>query len=136
MKFLQSASDGGKTSGVTGFFLVEIKPLFSIVVLRFKPGTREAFHSHAFNAVTWFLRGNVEEHRIDPTNPVAVTVREFGPSLRPKYTQRDNHHKVVSVGETFALSFRGPWADTWREFLPKDNRFVTLTHGRKEVNAD
>jgi hypothetical protein len=133
MKIFQRASDGGKDSGVSGFFLVEIKALFSIVVLRFNNGTREAIHSHAFNAVTWFLKGRVREHRlIDPVCSPAVTVREFGPSWRPKFTPRDNHHKVESLGVSWALSFRGPWVDRWREV--KHGKLVTLTHGRKVVN--
>lgn len=134
MRFFQKASDGGKDSGVTGLFFVEIKPLFSVVLLHFSKGTREAFHSHAFNAVTWWLSGQVEEHRIvDSNHPENVTVTPFGPSFRPKFTSRDNHHKVFAVRETWALSFRGPWVDTWREYLPSLRKFVTLTHGRRIV---
>ncbi len=132
MKLFQKASDGGKHSGVTGFFIVEIKPLFSIVLLRFNKGTREAFHSHAFNALTWFVKGLVVEHRIDPAYPGVSVAKSFGPNLKPKFTPRNNYHKVESVETTFALSFRGPWANTWQEYLPS-GKFVTLTHGRKEV---
>lgn len=131
MKFLQKAPDGGVDSGVEGFFLFEIKPMFSVVLLHFKQGTREAFHSHAFNAVTWFVKGNVEERRIDPQNPEKLTVKRFGPSIKPKFTPRDNHHKVVSVGDTWGISLRGPWSDTWREY--RLGKFITLTHGRKIV---
>lgn len=134
MKFFKMAPDGGKGSGVSGFFLVEIKPLFSVVILRFNSGSREAFHSHAFNALTWFLHGRVQEHRIDPVTGLVVFTKYFGPSFRPKYTPRENHHKVESMRKTWALSIRGPWIDTWREYLPNLRKFVTLTHGRKIVN--
>ena len=50
MKLFHKSHDGGKNSGVTGYWLIEWKSGFSIVVLRFSKGTREAFHSHAFNA--------------------------------------------------------------------------------------
>lgn len=133
MRFLQRASDGGKLSGVTGYFLIEIKPLFSVVLLHFRNGTREAYHSHAFNALTWFLKGRVEEHRINPDKPNDVVVTPFGPGVKPKFTSRENHHKVYSLGDTWALSFRGPWVNTWREYLPSINRFVTLTNGRRVV---
>jgi hypothetical protein len=139
MKFFQNATDGGKDSGVTGFFLIEIKPLLSVVFLRFRPGTREAFHSHAFDALTWFLKGRVREHRISYPYAQIISVKEFGPSFRPKFTPRDNHHKVESLGVAWALSIRGPWGQTWREYLPKLRKFVTLTHGRKvaqEVEAE
>jgi hypothetical protein len=57
--------DGGKDSGVTAYFLIEWKILFSIGVLRFKKGTREAYHNHAFNALTWWLKGKVTEEKIN-----------------------------------------------------------------------
>jgi hypothetical protein len=136
MKLFSKASDGGKDSGVTGFFFVEIKPLFSVVLLRFRNGTREAFHSHAFNAWTFWLSGRVREHRLDdPRIPRAVTVREYRAGLKPKYTPRENHHKVQSIGVSYALSFRGPWAKTWREYRPGVG-FVTLTNGRKVVDEN
>lgn len=128
MKFLSKASDGGKKSGVTGFWLVEIKSLFSIVLLRFSKGTREAFHSHAFNALTWWLKGKVTEHHIDGKS------MDWKPSLIPKYTPRTCFHKVHADETTYALSFRGPWATTWKEYLPQTKETVTLTHGRKRIN--
>lgn len=127
MKLFQVAKDGGEKSHVTGLFLVEIKSLFSIVLLRFEDGTREAYHSHAFNALTWIVRGEFQEHMLDGR------VRVFSPSLNPKWTPRSTFHKVFSVGTTYAISFRGPWSKTWREFLPATKEFVTLTHGRKIV---
>jgi hypothetical protein len=133
MKFFSKSSDGGKNSGVTGFFLVEIKPLFSIVLLHFNDGTREAFHSHAFNALTWFVKCQVEEHRIDPKNVENVVITRFSPGVKPKFTPRNNYHKVNSIGESWAISFRGPWKNTWQEYLPKLQKFVKLTNGRKII---
>jgi hypothetical protein len=41
---------------------------------------------------------------------------------------------VEGVGEsTWVLSFRGPWANTWREFIPSAQRWLTLTHGRRVI---
>ena len=129
VKVLKLAPDGGVKSGVTGLFVIEIKKLFSIVLLHFGNGTREAYHSHAFNAVTWFLKGKVIEHRLGDGN--TITSKPFGPSIKPKITLRDNCHRVESLGDTWAISFRGPWRDTWQEYLPKEDKRVTLTHGRK-----
>lgn len=124
MGFLKVGKDGGADSTVTGYWLFEFKWLFSIVLLKFEKGTREAFHSHAFNAVTWFLSGRVVEELLDGTRKVWV------PSFWPKYTPRDNFHKVTSLETTWALSFRGPWSKTWQEYRPKDQEFVTLSSGR------
>lgn len=130
MKFLKWAKDGGPDSHVTGFFLVEIKSLFSIVLLRFGSGTREAFHSHAFNAVTLWLQGNVFEH---VKTKDGTEWHKWGAG-NLKYTPRRLMHKIVApLSGAWALSFRGPWSDKWLEFLPDSRKFVTLTHGRKVV---
>ena len=125
-RFFYIKPDGGKDSGVTAYFLIEWKILFSIGILHFKEGTREAFHSHAFNALTWWFTGSVTEQKKEGTT------KDFKPSIKPKYTSRDNCHKVLAHRSTLALTFRGPWQDTWKEY--RKDICVTLTHGRKELN--
>lgn len=41
MKFFSVGKSGGPESNVTGYWAVEIKPLFSVVLLKFDVGTRE-----------------------------------------------------------------------------------------------
>lgn len=123
--------DGGKESGVTGYFLIEWKVLFSIGVLHFKEGSREAYHNHAFNALTWWLKGSVTEEKKPVYEFIEPVRKDFKASLIPKYTPRSNFHKVIAHKDTYALTFRGPWNNVWNEF--KNNKLITLTHGRKEV---
>ena len=127
MKFFFKRKDGGANSTVTGYWLIECKSLFSIVLLRFDKGSREAYHSHAFNAVTWFLSGLVREKDRVKGNKL------WKASLTPKYTPRSCLHKVVGIKPAWAISFRGPWKKTWEEYLPKTGQTYTLTHGRKIV---
>jgi hypothetical protein len=129
MKLFKIMKDGGKESKVWGFFAVEIKRLFSVVLLRFEDGSRDAYHSHAFNSVSWVLKGSLTEHRFGYNTPWVYT-----PSLRPVRTDRSNMHRVVSVGNTYVLSFRGPWINEWLEYIPATNEYVLLTHGRKELD--
>lgn len=117
--------DGGKNSGVRAFFLIEWKILFSIGILHFNEGTREAYHNHAFNALTWWLTGSVTEIKLDGTET------DYKPSIRPKYTSRDNFHKVKAHKSTWALTIRGPWVDIWNEY--RNKKLITLTHGRVEL---
>ena len=117
--------DGGKNSGVTAYFLIEWKVLFSIGILHFKIGTREAYHNHAFNALTWWLSGKITEIKLNGEE------KDFSPSFKPKYTSRNNFHKVLAHENTYALTFRGNWKDTLNEF--KNNKLIYLTHGRKEI---
>lgn len=121
--------DGGKESGVIGYFLIEWKLLFSIGLLRFKKGSRENYHSHAFNALTWWLSGRVTEINYKDID------RDYTPSVYPKKTLREKIHKVFAHQETWAITFRGPWADTWKEIDPDGNE-IRLTHGRKIVSKN
>lgn len=124
MKLFSIAKDGGPESNVTGLFLIECKPLFSIVLLHFAKGTREAFHNHAFNALTVWLKGTVREHML-------TGAKRKWRAGEWKFTRRSDFHKVEALTDAWALSFRGPWSARWNESL--GGCFTTLTHGRKVV---
>ena len=130
MKILSKAKDGGPDSNVTGFFIVEIKSLFSIVLLRFEGESRANFHSHPFNMWTWLISGTMTEifHGYFWT-------RVYHRSFKPKLTRRSDVHKVNSHGVSWAISLRGPWSDHqhWYEHDPKTCEYMTLTHDREEV---
>jgi hypothetical protein len=127
VKLFRRAKDGGPESTVTGYWLIEAKKLFSIALLKFEDGSRDSYHTHAFNSVSWVLSGAVQEHTLDGT------CDEYHPSWLPVLTLKERFHRVVSKGTTWVLTFRGPWDDTWREYSPRASRFSTLTHGRREV---
>jgi len=126
MKILSKGTDGGDKSNVTGYWLIEAKNLFSVVLLRFGKGSRESYHSHAFNAITWFIKGEVDEYLVEGLT------KHWKPSWKPKITKKDCYHKVFAKETTWALSIRGPWDKTWKEYNPNTNKEITLTNGRKE----
>ena len=137
------AKDGGPESPVDGFFLCEFKSLFSIVLLRFNEGQREALHSHAFNALTWFLCGSAEEEFLSRgtlidvpksglniiKNPVFKKKR-YCFSVCPKLTPRHSLHRVIAEKTSWAISIRGPWSRCWTEYNPETKTTVVLGHGR------
>jgi hypothetical protein len=125
MKLFSKSKDGGPESNVTAFWLIEWKSVFSVALLRFSNGTRSAYHSHAFNCFSWLLTGLLDE---DIRHGGRTRYR---PSLKPIWTGRDTYHKVRSQGTSWVLTFRGPWAKTWKE--DRHDGEVTLTHGRKIV---
>jgi hypothetical protein len=129
MRLFFRSKDGGAESSVTGYWLIEAKGLFSIVLLRFDGLSREAFHTHAFDCLSWVVKGALQE------------VILGGPSLLrwaswlPFITRRSTFHKVHSiVPRTWVLSIRGPWTARWEEYLPMTNEFVTLSTGREVVS--
>lgn len=134
MKFITTTKDGGAESTVWAHWMFELKGLASVVMLRFEDGSRDAYHEHAFGCISWVLRGRLEEHVLSATDAAGPdTINNYPASWRPVVTRRSTFHKVVSHGRTWVISFRGPWANTWREFIPAERRFARLTHGRREV---
>lgn len=145
MRLFSKAKDGGPESPVDGYFLIEIKSRFSIVLLHFNPGTRESFHNHAFNAWTLWLRGRTQEEVKDKG-----TMKSWQPG-QWKYTPRELMHRFITTttgvyvglfgglkrqikaNGAWAISFRGPWVKTWEEYNPTTNETITLTNGRELV---
>ncbi len=127
MDFFKIRKDGGPDSNVTGYWLIEWKAGFSIALLRFSEGSRENFHSHAFNAWSWILSGALWEDLGD------MRSRYLLPSFLPVFTGRDRLHRVHGLHTaSWALTFRGPWSKTWIERTP-DGEVVTLANGRRRL---
>jgi hypothetical protein len=129
MRFHRGSKDGGPESHVQmwGF---ESKRFGSVLLLRFADGSRDAYHTHAFNAVSWVLRGRLWEWLLVPHHAVG---RSYTPALCPVVTAKTTLHKVESLGTTWVLSVRGPWDDEWMEYIPATESVVDLTHGRIEL---
>ena len=125
MKFFSRSKDGGPESPVDAFFLFEIKSLCSIAILRFNEGGREAFHTHAFNALTWFISGDMVEQDVNGEFYC------YERSIVPKITRRSKNHRVRAFKTSWAFTIRGPWSNTWTETI--DGEHIVLTHGRKRV---
>jgi hypothetical protein len=128
MKLLSKGKDGGPKSTVTGYWLVELKWLFSIVLLKFENGSRDEYHNHAFNSLNWILKGRVVEEFTD-----AYLNQTLGPRIRPYLTRRTRMHRVRSKGTTWVFSIRGPWSKIWTEYNPQTQQYSTLTNGRKVI---
>lgn len=131
MRFLYKGKDGGPDSPVTGYWLIEIKSLFSICLLKFDKGGRENYHTHAFNALTWFLIGAMHEQRRNKEGQIFI--KKYKKSFIPKLTTRGNLHRVRANKTSWCLSIRGPWVKTWKEYDPNTQKFITLTNGRKQL---
>lgn len=127
MRILEWAKDGGPSSPVDGFFFIEWKGLFSIALLKFNEGGRETFHSHAFDAATWFIKGDMVE---ELENGFSVPYRR---SWFPKITKRDRLHKVRANKTSWCLTIRGPWCKYWWEYDDKTSTSTLLSSGRQEV---
>lgn len=127
MKIFSKSKDGGPNSPVDGYFLIEIKSLFSIAVLKFNKGAREEFHTHAFDAYTWFITGDLKEEDVDGDMLI------YQKNLKPKFTPRDKNHRVIAQEDSYCFTIRGPWSRYWAEVDKKTNTQTVFTWGRKIV---
>jgi hypothetical protein len=125
MKIFKKAKDGGPNSPVDAYFLIEWKKVFSIAFLKFNEGGREAFHTHAFNALTWFLKGSLEEEDISGEKYI------YKRSFIPKVTSKEKNHRVKAFVDSWCFTIRGPWDKTWQE--TENGKETQLTWGRKEI---
>lgn len=128
MRFLSKTKDGGPDSPVDAYFLFEIKWLCSIALLKFNKGGREEFHNHAFHAMTWFLKGDLLEQDID------LSFKQYERSWSPKITKKSKLHRVKALRDSWCLTVRGPWENTWYEYC--DGEKTTFTYGRKIVSGE
>lgn len=129
MKFFKKAKDGGPDSTVTGYWLFEIKRWFSIAILRFDNGSRDSYHGHAFNSLSWLLCGTLQEQCFKG----GTQTHRAG--LLPILTRRTRFHRVFSEGTSWVLTFRGPWSNMWLEYDPRTKEMSTLTNGRKVIDV-
>lgn len=131
-RLLWGAKDGGPESRVY-VWGIENKRLGSLLLLRFDEGSREAYHSHAFEARSLVMSGCLFEYIPLEDGKLEVLVHEA-----PKfvYTPRERFHRVVSHGTSWVLSARGPWFATWKDLDLATGVTSTLTHGRKVVETD
>lgn len=109
MRLFSRASDGGPRSPVEALFLFESKRFGSIALLKFNEGARAAYHTHAFNALTWFIKGDLTEYRFEGGN------HQYTRSILPKVTRRSCNHRVVAWRDSWCFTIRGPWQRTWTE---------------------
>lgn len=125
-----TGKDGGPKSKVDGFWLFRHKKLCTIALLRFAQGSREAFHSHAFNSVSWLLAGGLRETFLNGASTIC-----HSPSLKPIVTLRNTFHKVYGESKNnWVFTVRGPWSDTWQE-IDEAGDAVLLTHNRQVVSV-
>lgn len=126
MRFLEKAKDGGPNSPVDAFILFEIKSFMTIALLKFNKGARDNYHSHAFNALTWFIKGNLWEKFLSQPD------YRYRRGLMPKITRRLDVHRVMALSDSWCFTIRGPWNDTWYE-ISADRKHVTILQEGREI---
>lgn len=129
MNIFKKLKDGGSQSPVDAYFLFEIKGLASVALLKFNKGGREAFHTHAFDALTWFIKGDLVEE------DVSGKLYRYKKSLIPKLTPKSKNHRVLANKDSYCLTVRGRWVESWTEYNKEEDKTTLFKQGRKVVNT-
>jgi len=93
----------------------------------FSEAVREAYHTHAFNAWTWFLKGELVEE------DVSGELYNYERSLLPKTTLKGKNHRVKADTNSWCFTLRGPWVDRWTEYNESEDETSVFTHGRRVI---
>lgn len=116
---------------VDQYIVFENKHLFSIIFYRWNTIDQIRFHTHAFAAVAFLLKGwyweKVIFNGITMTNFVNVPIW-------PRFIPKNYCHAIENAKpNTLTLVLTGPWQKHWYEYFPDTQKWVKYVWGRKKV---
>ena len=116
---------------VEQFIIFENKKLFSIILYKWFTIDQIRFHTHAFSAVAFLLKGwyweKIRFGKTEMTNFVNVP-------LVPRFLPKNYCHAIQQARPgTRTLVITGPWQKHWFEYFPDTETWVKYHWGRKKV---
>ena len=114
---------------VTQYIIFENKHFLSLIFYKWNTINQVRFHTHAFGAIAFLLKGwyweKVRFQGIEMTNFVNVP---FLPRMLP----RNYCHAIGNAKPgTITMVVAGPWQKNWLEYFPDTDTWVEYTWGRK-----
>lgn len=107
------------------FTIIEVKYLGGIVVNIFNTEDQDRFHSHAFSALSWMVKGHYYEDVVVEGKRVITKKIE-----KSRFIPRNYIHKITkSSPNAMSITFEGPWESTWNEYFD-NGRIKTYSWGR------
>jgi hypothetical protein len=98
---------------VSELTILEWKKLFSLKLFHFHKtaGKQDRFHTHAFNAVSFLLKGNYTEEVVKDGRVVALPRNRSRLIFIPK----NEYHRVTKGEGCYTLLLTGPWGAEFKE---------------------
>ena len=115
---------------VSQFVLFEFKFLGSIIFFYFHKsnGSQDRFHTHAFNALSFKIFGEYEEHILLDEETGEFKIEKRNQVF--KYFPRNSYHRISKSKGCMTLLISGPWKKEWKEYI--DGKIVKYTWGREK----
>lgn len=118
------------TGTITRFTLVELKFIGGIILNIFNTTTQDRFHTHAFPALSFMLKGFYNENILHPNGKIEK--RKIIPGIRyiPTYC---NHQILDSSRNAISITIMGPWGYSWSETNAEKLNTRIYTWGRRRI---
>lgn len=121
---------------VTELTILEYKKLFSIKLFNFhrSEGLQDRFHTHAFNAYSFLLKGDYTEEVLE-NNKIVKYLRSRSKTL---FIPKDSYHRITRSKGCVTLLITGPWGETFKELRNTfDNQYQEVVCGsqRKDIRV-
>lgn len=112
------------------YTLFESKKWFGIILYHWKTIKQNRFHSHAFPAYAFLLRGSYTEEVIE--NGV-ILYKNVNNRFKRRYIPRNYIHRILKAEpKTWTLVFTRKWVEFWYEYFPENKTWAKYTWGRKK----
>jgi hypothetical protein len=114
---------------VTRYTLFEFRNFCSIYFHHVETFEQDRFHTHAFNALVWILRGGYNEcvkQGVGPNKPVKCQYFKAGDW---RWIPRELNHKLLEAKpDSVSLLIAGPYSSIWTEELDNGDVKVITKH--------
>lgn len=114
---------------ISQFVIFECKYIGSIMFFYFHKSdySQDRFHTHAFNAISFKIFGNYDEHVLINENTGEYEIHKRTNII--KYFPRNSYHRIANSNGCLTLLLSGKWKKQWKEYINGEVKFYTW--GRK-----
>lgn len=110
------------------FTIIEFKLIGGIIINIFNTKDQDRFHSHAFNAYSWMIKGYYDEEFIDDCGN-----HTFQTIIKSRFIPKEYIHKIrESSKNCISVTLEGPWDNKWLEIFD-NGRVKAYNWGRKVI---
>lgn len=113
------------------YTLFENKKFGGIWIYNWKTIKQNRFHTHAFSAYAFLLKGSYTEEVIKNGK---IIVKEVNQWLKPRFLPKNYTHRILKAKpKTWTIVFFGKWIDHWWEYFDDSKTWVKYGWGRKKL---
>ena len=119
------------------YTIFENKKFGGIWIYNWKTIEQNRFHTHAFSAYAFLLKGSYIEEVIKDGKIIKKEVNQW---MKPRYLPRNYCHRILEAKpKTWTIVFFSKWINHWWEYFNDSKTWVKYGWGRKiikKINGD